>query len=487
MVDRFRYFNHLGFHNPYYLDGENGRIITSSFEDIISVIPANERVLDFTAVTEVFSLGYCLGDRTLVRGLSKSPWMAKPNLEDSSWDYYSLPKHSFEVDEIGSVAMHFSTLLQEELINYVHPHTNIGVLLTGGMDSRIVVAILKSLLDQGKLVDKNIYTYTWGREGSRDVVYASKIAEMYGWSWTHLPVDVDQMKENFAVAVSNGCEYTAIHLHAMSQIARRSHLDCVLAGSFGDSVGRAEFSGVKVQQLVSLEKKIKNLGGLLRGDLCRLVSDQIQYDMNRYRDLFPVTEQFQSYEHEQQLHYMRRMLNACMSVIDQKIPLYQMFSSPAVFGYMWSLSPKIRGNDIYKVLLEQLAPELLSIPWARTGLKYPNTKGESDTYDKKHHDYGKMIRDNFLEMICESVEENISIASMLFDVSSINKAVRNLKKFPIEGKLVYEEKLIYVAQVLNFISKFDVKVDLPQYDGRLLLSTKEDLKYKVRYYYNKLR
>src|SRR5690606_34275073 len=126
------------------------------------------------------------------------------------------------------IALRFYNLLEEELIEYVKPHNNIGLLLTGGMDSRIVAVLLKNAIDSGKLADKNIYAYTWGHEESRDVIYASKIAEIYGWTWKHLIVDEKQLHENCQIAIENGCEYTPIHLHAMPQVARESHLDCVL-------------------------------------------------------------------------------------------------------------------------------------------------------------------------------------------------------------------------------------------------------------------
>src|SRR5690606_21301538 len=99
----------------------------------------------------------------------------------------------------------------------------------------------------------------------------------------------------------------------------------------------------------------------------------------------------------QQCHYMRRMLNSCMSVINDNYPLYQMFSSPDVYGYMWGIAPELRNDDIYYHILKANAPELLMIPWARTGLVYPHTTGTPDNFKKSHHDYGKMIRTDFLD------------------------------------------------------------------------------------------
>jgi hypothetical protein len=486
-MENFKYYDHLGFHNSYYIIEGNKIIVESLFEKIIERIPVAQRVLDYTALVQVFSSGYCFGDRTLIKGMRKSPWMAKPNSDYTDWDYCKVPDHGEMIVNEEKIALNFYNLLEEELISYVEPHHNIGILLTGGMDSRIVAALLKNAMERGKISDKNIYAYTWGHEESRDVVYASKIAQMYGWSWKHMVVDETQMEENCQVAIAYGCEFTPLHLHAMPQVARESHLDCVLAGSFGDSVGRAEFSGRRVRGLENLETRIKNIGGILRQDFHKLVVQEVRQDLRRYHELFPKKHLYQQYEQDQQLHYMRRMLNACMGAIDKEMPLYQMFTSPEVFGYMWSLSPEVRNDEVYKVLLSNIAPELLAIPWARTGLPYPETQGIPDSYGKKHHDYGRMIRQHFLESIHNIVKQNESNASLLFDVNAVHNLVKNVRSLPINGKLLFEEKLLFVAQVLQFIVKFEVKVQLPNYSSDFFSVLKEDLKYKGRYLHNKFK
>src|SRR5690606_30757743 len=162
------------------------------------------------------------------------------------------------------------------------PHKNIGILLTGGMDSRVVAAVLKNALEKGRVTEKKVYAYTWGHEMSRDVIYAARISEMYAWEWKHLLVIKQRMSENCELQLLGGCEFTPIHLHAMPQVARESHLECVLAGSFGDSVGRAEFSGRKVSQLTDLGNNINNLGGLLRSDFYELVSKNVRSDIDEY-------------------------------------------------------------------------------------------------------------------------------------------------------------------------------------------------------------
>lgn len=487
-MELFKHYTHLGFHNPYFIENvDRNLIIKPTFEEILESIPKSNRILDFTAVVELFSAGFCFGDRTLIRGLQKTPWMAKPNQEFKNWDYFSVPIHQEKTVNLQTVAETFYSLLEQELLEYIIPHENIGILLTGGMDSRIVAIALKNLRNRGLMENKNIFAFTWGNEKSRDVIYSERIAKLYDWNWEHLEVDVKQLQENLELAISNGCEFSAIHLHAMPQVARKKNIDCVLAGSFGDSVGRAEFSGRNVRFLSSLSNKIGNIGSLLRSDFKELVSSEVEADLERYHNLFPQEKEYQLFEQDQQLHYMRRMLNSCMNVINQEIPLYQMFSSPNVFGYMWSLDPIIRDNSIYLEILRRHAPELLEIPWARTGIPYESSSGEPDKYLKKHHDYGKMIRNNYLNFVEEAISDNSDVAKQLFDIRSAKNLISNLRKYPINGGLVFEDRLILVGQLLSFINKYNIKVDLPLNNTPFLQSFKENLFYKGKYIYKKVK
>ncbi|PUV22946.1 asparagine synthase-related protein [Sphingobacterium athyrii] len=483
MKGLFENSNNLGFHNPYYLIKDGHLFIDKELSSMLK--SSHHKTLDFTAVVQILSTGYAFGDRTLVKEIKKTPWMAKPNLENTDWDFFDLPKHNNKnIDERES-SKEFYRLLEQELIDYVMPHQHVGILLTGGMDSRIVAAVLHNLIQEGRLGEKKITAYTWGAAKSRDVVYAKRIADLLKWEWKHLIVDLDQMKININLTLENGCEFTPIHLHAMPKVGDEE-LDCVLAGSFGDSIGRGEYSGIKVGNLGDLRQKVKNVGGMLRDDFSKIIFDDCNKDVEFYHNKFPESENYQQFEQDMQLHYMRRMLNPCMSIINKKIPLYQMFSKPEVFGYIWSIDPRYRTDKIYQNLLEKYCPQLLEVPWARTGLKFPETEGSPDIYDKNHHDYGEMIRSHYLKFIEEKIEEHKHIAAYIFNLKNIKKIILNCKKYPIKTSLSYEERLLWIALLLDFIKINDLKIDLDKNLSTFSFnSLKEIYKYKLRFILNK--
>ncbi|MBI6119536.1 asparagine synthase-related protein [Salegentibacter maritimus] len=483
----FKYYNHLGFHNPYYIWEDQNIKLFEDFDKVINNI-GEEKYIDFTAIAQVLSNGYILGDRTIIEGVRKSPWMARPKEDFKSWSYYSVPNHfekEFSREEIVDT---FFGLLKEEMENYLHDGKNIGILLTGGMDSRIVACVLKSLIDSN-IIDKDVEVtgITWGMPGSRDVVYASEITQMFGWKWEHLTVDTVQLNNNIAITASMGCEFSPLHLHAMEKVPNFKHLDCILAGSFGDSIGRGEYSGVKVNALGKYTEDTKNFFGLLRSDFKNFVKENNIADIQNYHSLFPQDRPYQQTEQDYQLHYMRRMLNSCMSLIDREIPLYQMFTAPRVFGFIWSLNPHLRDDLIYKRILEKYEPKLLKIPWARTGLVYPDKEGEPDGLSKSHHNYGELFRKELLPSLKDQILSNEISQLGIFDMKLLSKLVKLCFKKPIKGSHTYEEKLIWIASLAQFIKTNKVKSNysVKPFKASLKNYSNGVIEYNAKYYKRK--
>ncbi|MEZ4854418.1 asparagine synthase-related protein [Flavobacterium sp.] len=333
MSNSFDNFNSLGFFNPYYVKINGNLKIETEFSNILDY---SERMLDINSVSQILKFGFTLGDRTLISDIYKTPWMAKPNKSNSGWSFFDVPNHKEQLLSKDYIYSELYCRLQNELSNYITGKSNVGILLTGGMDSRVVAAVLSKLQSEKCFANINVYAFTWGTLDSRDVIYAKKIAQLYNWKWQHLEIDVDQVRENIEYTINTGCEFSPIHLHAMPKILENKYLDCVLAGSFGDSIGRGEYSGVKVKNLKPFENKINKSTILFNSKIYNSVLTDCLKDIKYYHEKFPQTKNYQQLEQDYQLHYMRKMLNPCMNVINKEIPVYQMFSSPEVFGFMCS-------------------------------------------------------------------------------------------------------------------------------------------------------
>ncbi len=418
MNPNFQHYNHLGFFNPFYFSTDTGLNINSNFKETVELRNLDNK-LDVAAVIENLLGRNILGDRTIIEGIHKTPWMAKPNADATDWSYFKVPNHYEKTMDQNEMALHFLNLLKDEIYNYVKGKKTIGVLLTGGMDSRIIAGVLDLLIKDKIVNDVNVIALTWGDINSRDTVYAKEISEKLNWDWRHFSLTCEDLKKNIEAAAIRGSEYPPIHLHAMLKVREEKDLDCILAGSYGDSIGRAEYASRRVTNLLDMRDKIKNPNGFLKKSILNVYKDDIDQDINFYWNKFPQKESYQQLEQDYQIHYMRRKLNPCLSVINEKIPLFQVFTDPKVFGFMWSIHPKLRNNEIYKIILNNFKTDLTKIPWARTGLIFDQTKGQPDTYSKNYHAYSEHINIDLNDYIKELVlSKNIEKMNIL-NLSSI--------------------------------------------------------------------
>ena len=198
--------------------------------DAIETIPQEERELDLVGVLEVLFRRWPLGDRSLVSNLRRSPWMAEPT--DNGWRYHDVPEHGNRKLPTKQVASRLVSELEREARLYTESHNSIGLLLSGGLDSRIVAGITR-ILELNDDID-DVTAFTWGIEGCRDVYYAREIAEKFGWDFHHFPLNAGVLKRNIRRAGELGAEFSPFHLHALPDIRDQADVDVILAGSYGN-------------------------------------------------------------------------------------------------------------------------------------------------------------------------------------------------------------------------------------------------------------
>lgn len=454
-MEIFEHYNSLGFMNPYSTI-EFGKIrIHNNFNNAIQ-FKKSKNYIDSVAVSEMLNSNYFYGDRTIVKEINKTPWMAHLSASSDEWIFDELPAHGNMVMSLDECADKFLLLLKDEIMGYIQNKCTIGILLSGGMDSRIVAGVLYMLIKENSL-DMDVIGLTWGVEESRDVQYAKQICSSLKWDWVHFPLTPEKVFENIEISAERGCEFSPIHLHAMPQVRNMQGIDCILAGSFGDSIGRAEFSGTHATGLSSIDNRVINRFKVIKSHVHTASQPFIHKDVQRYNDLFPRQELWQQFETQKQAHYMRRMLNPCMAYINEKIPLHQCFSDKKVFGFIWGLDASIRTDNIYRKLLDKMETSIANISWARTGKRYLINDDIADVQSKDYHSYGKWIRNDLRKHISDLLFngslDNLKVFNMM-SVQQIekinNKYSRSLKHTRID------EILIWLAALSVLIKKYDI-------------------------------
>lgn len=444
----------------FYAESEN----SVNYEKHIAKFELHGRLVDPISVMEFLMKNYMFSNRTMVQGIERTPWMAR--LDKQKWNYLDLPPHLNNKMSAPKVAKELKQLLEVEALKFLDGKKNIGILLSGGMDSRIVAAIVRELQITGRYTG-SVTALTWGIEQSRDVVYAQRIAKGFGWEFCHSPLSAEVLHKNIFLAAERGAEYSPVHLHAMDDVSKIRGIDGILAGSYGDSIGRGEYSGRKTSELPHILEQHMNHFAFLRTSVEKAAIHGIRLDLNSERARFPGRSEMSYREIEMQQHYMRRQLNACMEVIDDRIPLYQMFTSPEVFGFMWSLDSSCRTDDNYEHLLELLPGNLLNIPWARTGQRYNKANGVvEDTHSSRNNSYGKWLRHELRSTIIDEINSGSLQELGIFNEKSLNMWSKQWPKttYPKADRL--DEKMAWLASFSIFVKENNLKAPLSEYSLR---------------------
>lgn len=447
----FEHFDYLG-SRRYYSNLNDSHNIYANISDALGT----KKTIDPTAVLGILMKNYPIATRSLVLQVKKTPWMAKPD-NKNGWEYANLPKHGNITLSAKDIAIEFKSRLEEEALEFLDNKKTIGILLSGGMDSRIIAGIVRELQVKGNY-SGDVVALTWGIPNARDVIYAKRIAEKFNWEFIHFPLDANTLKENIITAGEMGAEFSPVHLHAMKNVSEVQGLDGVLAGSYGDSIGRGEYSGDRVAVLPSLKSKDFHYFSFLLKDIEKIALHQLEDDLVKARELFPNRSETEYREIEMQMHYMNRQLNSCMSIIDEKIPLYQMFSSPNVFGYIWSLSMECRNDDVYEELLLLLTGDLLDIPWARDGKLYNQQDSESlDNYSQTYNHYGDWLRNDNRDFIVEKIRNGNLQNLGIFNEKALDIWIKRWKRDKVKNADRLDQRMAWLASLSIFVEKNNIQ------------------------------
>jgi asparagine synthase (glutamine-hydrolysing) len=317
-------------------------------------------------------------------------------------------------------------------------------------------------------------------------VYAKRIADRLGWQWKHYTVNAKEFLNNIEEAAIHGCQYSPLHLHAIPQIRNDNEWEVILGGSYGDSIGRAEYGSVNIKSVKPLSNGFYNVASLMKDEVYEKYFPQVEQDLNQYHFLFPRPEIYMQNELDYQLHYMRKMLNPCMELLTENAEFYQVFTHPSTYGFMWSLSPESRNDIVYKEMMKHFPTALNDIPWARTGLLYGETEGKPDQWKNRHHNYVHIIQQEILDQIKKLVLSNEVDELGIFNKEAIRTLVNLVETKPYNS-MYYLEQLCWLASVGKMLrlytfsnSEHNIAASTGEIKKRVL---KE---YLPRYYRNRL-
>lgn len=217
---------------PHYFSHSNGSLAFAPEIKGVICSGAVPRVIDRTAVAQYVRFQHILGDRTwfeAVKLLRPASILRYRPREDRLtvtryWGWYRIPVN--ERLTFDEALEQFEALLDASIAARVSPAYRNGIYLTGGLDARLLLAYTARRAP--------VTTITFGEAGSRDVLYAARLARRAGVRHHWFPLDRDGRWvlecADFHQKLTEG-QASWLHAHGMSTLqGARSLIDVNLTG-----------------------------------------------------------------------------------------------------------------------------------------------------------------------------------------------------------------------------------------------------------------
>jgi asparagine synthase (glutamine-hydrolysing) len=252
----------VGIKPLYYATSPEGLVFASEARALLAAEPF-ARDLDLAAVDRFLAHYYLPGPDTLLRGVRRLPpgtfLVAEGDTVRTSryWraEIGARPRPvglDEAVDELDA-------LLDEVVEQHLLSDVPLGFLLSGGLDSSVVLAVAARHLTE----TPRTFTVGFDAPGVVDErPYARRVAEHFGCEHHEISVHPDDFWDFLAVYVRHMedpvCEPPAIALAAVAELARR-HVTVVLSGEGGDEA----FAGYANYRWELLAERVRRLAGPL--------------------------------------------------------------------------------------------------------------------------------------------------------------------------------------------------------------------------------
>ncbi len=190
---------------------------------------------DLAGVAQFLALDDFLGETTLVSGVSTFPQASVLIKKDGSLSWQKYWSYRYIPDDHLLPEKELAEELGQRFLKAVKAQTRsarrIGVTLSGGLDSRVIVAAASH-------AGIPVRTFTWGKPGSYDRIFAGQVSRLYRTEHH----DCDYACHNLQTRFFDGIRITEglinyfdchmlFHLHILKE-----HADLILNGYAGDLV-----------------------------------------------------------------------------------------------------------------------------------------------------------------------------------------------------------------------------------------------------------
>ncbi len=267
--------DHVGI-KPLYWTRAGGAFVCASEVKALFAFPGVERRADPDAVVQHLTLRYAAAPRTLFAGIHKLPAGHSLTLElgdaklERWWRAEYEPKQTLTADDaLAEVEQRLTASVRSHLMSDVP----LGALLSGGVDSGLVVALMS------RLSDRPVQTFSVGFDAPgaySELPFARRVADHCGTEHHELTVGAEDLLRELPSLVWHQdepmSEPAAIPTYMVSRLARET-VTVVLTGEGGDEL----FAGYPKYAVEPVARRLAMLPGPLRDAFLSSVVDRLPF------------------------------------------------------------------------------------------------------------------------------------------------------------------------------------------------------------------
>ncbi len=364
---------------PFYYAKNGDRYLFASEVKAILQDKTFKKEVDDEAVADFFAFEKILGTKTLFKGIQVLPPASILVLSEGKISLRQYWDFKFEEEQDHNEEYYANNLVRvfrkavERRMHSRAQNLRLGVNLSGGLDSRSIVAAIDKKFHP-------LYTFTYGVKGGDEAKIAEKVADKVGTRHIFFELKPDSLTDfvEIGVYLTDGM-CSCFHFHWISLLKQmKERVDIVFHG-----LGLATFLGGSYLNRAILSSNDGALSSLVYKKLNILVKEEMapSFFSNEYYQRvkgMPFRSFMKSFEEVKATHpanksdcfflrnYMRCVTSpARRSYLEDRIPGYDNDFVDSVL----KIPPKLRfEHQLYYKFLGELAPDLARVPYQKTGV-----------------------------------------------------------------------------------------------------------------------
>jgi asparagine synthase (glutamine-hydrolysing) len=266
----------FGLHRIYYHEASEAFYFSAEAKAILTVRP-DLRSIDFPGLSEFIACGCVLENRTLFRGVYALPpgsaWSFRDAVADKKATYFD-PREWEEEEPLDPEAYYgqLRDAFSRSLPRYFNGRERVGVSLTGGLDTRIIMAWRKA--EPGSLP---CYTFGSMFRENQDVKLARRVAKICGQPYQVITVGEECLAQfpHYAertLYLTDGCVDISRSADLYNNEKARQIAPVRIVGTFGSEIIRSAL----------MFKPVQPSDGLFRPEILT----QVSHAFETYREQF---------------------------------------------------------------------------------------------------------------------------------------------------------------------------------------------------------